>query len=194
MDTPPPTLPKPNPQMASRNVTDEKWQQEQESKEKQQKLDKIGRYRTKFNVNKRNNVNIKSSTEELDDELHFIEEQLGEPNDMEDNYMGLALVSACYGAEYVTDNQWNPLNLDLTGLGDTVKLNLTKFEPILEEMAIKYNTQLSVPVEMRLAMLVGTTVMTVHAANKGMSFPSKITPSSEFEGRTASVPDKYKSL
>ena len=123
-----------------------------------------------------------------------IEEQLGEPNDMEDNYMGLALVSACYGAEYITDNQWNPLNLDLTGLGDTVKLNLTKFEPILEEMAIKYNTQLSVPVEMRLAMLVGTTVMTVHAANKGMSFPSKITPSSEFESRTASVPDKYKSL
>ena len=130
----------------------------------------------------------------MDDELHYIEDQLGEPTDMEENFMGLGLVAACYGAEYVTAERWNPLQLDLTGLGDTVKLNLEKFEPLLEEMAIKYNTQLSVPVEMRLVMLVGTSVMTVHAANKGMTFPGKIMAASEFEKRPTTVPDNFKGL
>ena len=63
-----------------------------------------------------------------------------------------------------------------------------------KELAIKYNTQMSVSVEMRLMMLLGTTVMTVHAANKGMNFPSKIMTSLELEQQQAEVPDKYAQL
>ena len=191
-----PLPPPPTPQCPLKPSAEEQQaSREQEQAQKQRLLDKIGKYKSKFpDLSQRNKVSVKSSIEELQDELHYIEEQLGEPTDMEDNYMGLGLVTAMYGAEYVTENHFNPLNLDLSGLGDTVKINLDKFEPLLEELAIKYNTQMSVSVEMRLMMLLGTTVMTVHAANKGMNFPSKIMTSLELEQQEAEVTDKYAQL
>ena len=175
----------------------ERQDREYEQQQKQRILDKIGKYRQRFpDLEKRNNCSIKSDMEVLDDELHYIEEQLGEPRDMEDNMMGLGLVAAMYGAEYMTETRgMNPLNLNLSGLGDTTKLNIEKFEPLLEELAIKWNAQMSVSAEVRLAMLIGTTVMTVHAANNGMSFPSKIVSSHEMMQEEAEVDqDKYKGL
>lgn len=175
----------------------ERQDREYEQQQKQRLLDKIGKYRQRFpDLEKRNNVSIKSDLEVLSDELHFIEEQLGEPRDMEDNMMGLGLVAAMYGAEYMTETRgMNPLNLNLSGLGDTTKLNIEKFEPLLEELAIKWNAQMSVSAEVRLAMLIGTTVMTVHAANNGMSFPSKIISSKEMMQEEAQVDqDKYRGL
>ena len=175
----------------------ERQEREAEQKFKQQLLDKIGKYRQRFpDLEKRNNCSIKSDVEVLQDELHYIEEQLGEPRDVDDNYLGLGLVAAMYGAEYMVDTKgMNPMNLNLTGLGDTTKLNLEKFEPLLEELAIKWNAQMSVSAELRLAMLIGTTRMTVHAANNGMSFPSKIVSSQEYENVQADIDaTKYSSL
>ena len=141
---------------------------------KQMLLDKILAYRERFkSVKKRNNVSIKSSIEELKDEIHYIQSQLGTP-DREDNPASLALIAAMFGLEQVTERHYNPLNLDLSGLGQTTKENIDKFEPLLDELMIKYGKQMSLSVEWRLAILLGTTVLTVHSANNGMQWPGKI--------------------
>jgi hypothetical protein len=61
---------------------------------------------------------------------------------------------------------YNPLNLDLRGLGAVTKQNMHEFQPIIDELLIKYNTGLYAPPELRLAMAIGATVLTVHAANQ----------------------------
>ena len=61
---------------------------------------------------------------------------------------------------------YNPLNLDLRGLGAVTKQNMHEFQPIIDELMIKYNTGLYAPPELRLAMAIGATVLTVHAANQ----------------------------
>ena len=62
---------------------------------------------------------------------------------------------------------YNPLNLRLNGLGECCKGNITQFEPLLDELAIKYGAGLVVSPEIRLAVMIGTTMLTVHAANSG---------------------------
>ena len=149
-------------------------EKEKEQQMKQMLLDKILAYRERFkSVKKRNNVSIKSSIEELKDEIHYIQSQLGTP-DREDNPASLALIAAMFGLEQVTERHYNPLNLDLSGLGQTTKENIDKFEPLLDELMIKYGKQMSLSVEWRLAILLGTTVLTVHSANNGMQWPGKI--------------------
>jgi len=129
-------------------------------------LDKITAYRERFtHLKKRNNVSVKSSEAELMDELHFIETQLGSRTDTR---IGSQLVfAAAVGIEYTTSNVFNPLNLDLAGLGQVVKTNMTEFDPIIDELMIKYGAGLYVSPEWRLCMLMATLVMTVHAANAG---------------------------
>jgi hypothetical protein len=102
-------------------------------------------------------------------------------------------VAGMTGAEWVTSNKYNPLNLNLTGLGQTTRENISTFEPLLDEIMIKYGQKLVVSVEMRLALLIGTTVMTVHAANSGMSWQSKIAVASQ-KAEAAANPDKYKGI
>ena len=149
-------------------------EKEKEQQMKQALLDKILAYRERFkHIKKRNNVSIKSSLEELKDEIHYIQSQLGTP-DREDNPASLALIAAMFGLEQVTERHYNPLNLDLAGLGQTTKDNIDKFEPLLDELMIKYGKQMSLTVEWRLALLLGTTVLTVHSANNGMQWPGKI--------------------
>ena len=62
---------------------------------------------------------------------------------------------------------WNPLNLQLQGLGDVTKNNMDRFKPIVDELVIKYTTGMYMGPEMRLVLHVGALVMTVHAANTG---------------------------
>ena len=149
-------------------------EKEQEQQIKQALLDKILQYRERFkSIKKRNNVSIKSSVEELKDEIHYIQSQLGVP-ERDDNPASLALIAAMFGLEQLTERHYNPLNLDLGGLGQTTKENIDKFEPLLDELMIKHGKQLALSVEWRLALLLGTTVLTVHSANNGMQWPGKI--------------------
>lgn len=149
-------------------------EKEVEQQMKQAMLDKILAYRDRFkHVKKRNNVSIKSTIEELKDEIHYIQSQLGTP-DRDDNPASLALIAAMFGLEQVTERHYNPLNLNLEGLGQTTKDNIDKFEPLLDELMIKYGRQMTLSVEWRFALLVGTTVLTVHSANNGMQWPGKI--------------------
>lgn len=134
----------------------------------QQLLDKIGAYKERFPELRTRNpkLSAKSSVEEMEDELHFIELQLGSSRD---NSLGSMLfVGAMVGIETLT-LRYNPMNLRLEGLGKVAKDNLVEFTPLIDELMIKYSSGLYVTPEMRLALAVGSLVMTVHSANSGDS-------------------------
>ena len=129
-------------------------------------LDKLGAYRERFpHLKKRNNVNVKSSAEDILDELHYCEVQLGS---RQDGSMGcMVLHGAMVAVETIHRDVWNPLGLNLTGLGQVTKANMSEFQPIVDELMIKYGAGLYMSAEMRLALAVGALVMTVHGANSG---------------------------
>jgi len=123
-------------------------------------LDKIGAYRERFpELKSRNKCSTRSTVDELEDELHFIEKQLGG----KDQNIGFTALLACMsGLEYA-----NPLGLNLRGLAKVTKDNSTEFEPILDELMIKYGIGMAMGPEMRLCMSIGMMVYTVHSANSG---------------------------
>ena len=126
-------------------------------------LDKIGAYKERFPNLKSRNKKL-STPEEIEDELHYIQLQLGSST-QSGNFGALALCTAMTCLERSTEF-YNPLNLDLRGLGAVTKQNMHEFQPIIDELMIKYNTGLYAPPELRLAMAIGATVLTVHAANQ----------------------------
>lgn len=168
------------------------WAEEQEWK--QLCFDKITSYRDKFkSLKKRNNISAKSSLEEMEDEVHYIESQLGTADSGPDNPASMALIASMTGIEYLTENHYNPLNLNLSNLGKTTRDNIDKFEPLLDELLIKHGHKLVVSVEMRLCLMIGTTVMTVHAANNGVNWPSKIAAATAKVDEHANA-NKYESI
>lgn len=128
-------------------------------------LDKIQAYRERFvHIKSRNKVSGRSSIDELEDELHYIEQQLGQ----KEGHMGTsAFLLTLSGIEQVTMNHYNPLGLNLTGLSKVAQDNQGQFAPILDELFIKYATNVYVGPEMRLAMATATLMYTVHSANTG---------------------------
>ncbi len=128
-------------------------------------LDKIYAYRERFtHLKSRNKVGPKSSPEEVLDELHYIELQLGSQN----NNHGIAqtaLYCSMVGIERSTD-YFNPLGLDLTGLGRVAQSNMSDFQPLLDELMIKYQCGAYTSPETRLVLMVGALVVTVNAANQ----------------------------
>ena len=126
-------------------------------------LDKISAYKERFPNLKSRNKKL-STPEEIEDELHYIQLQLGSST-QSGNFGALALCTAMTCLERSTEF-YNPLNLDLRGLGAVTKQNMHEFQPIIDELMIKYNTGLYAPPELRLAMAIGATVLTVHAANQ----------------------------
>lgn len=129
-------------------------------------LDKIAAYRERFpNLKKRNNLSAKSSDEEIMDELHYIELQLGSGGGMH-NIGSTVLYGAMLGLEKITNDYWNPLGLNLNGLGTVAQQNMDQFQPILDELMIKHSAGTYTSPEWRLALAIGATVMTVNAANQ----------------------------
>ena len=133
-------------------------------KDKSLMLDKIEMYRQRFpNLKSRNKLSGKSSTEEIEDELHYCEQQLGQ----KEGNMGMhVFFMAMAGLEEVT-HHYNPLGLNLSGLTQVARDNGEQFGPILDELMIKYATNMYVGPEMRLAMATATLIYTVHSANNG---------------------------
>ena len=70
-----------------------------------------------------------------------------------------------HGLEAVTRDYWNPLGLNLTGLGTVTQQNMAEFQPILDELMIKHGAGMYTSPEWRLALAIGATVITVNAAN-----------------------------
>lgn len=125
-------------------------------------LDKIGAYRERFAHLKSRNKKL-SSPEEIEDELHYIELQLGSSQGVNFGASGLCMAMTCLER---STNYWNPLNLNLSGLSTVTQQNMHEFQPIIDELMIKYNTGMYTPPEWRLALAIGATVVTVHAANQ----------------------------
>ena len=128
-------------------------------------LDKLGQYKERFpNLKSRNKIGGRSSVEEIEDEIHYCEQQLG----TKDGHMGTQLfIATMAGIEHVTSNYYNPLGLNLTGLGTVSRDNQAEFAPIIDELMIKYGASMYVSPEMRLVGVMGTLMYTVHAANSG---------------------------
>ena len=129
-------------------------------------LDKIAAYRERFpHLKKRNNnVSAKSTVDEILDELHYCELQLGSASGGP-NIGATVLYGTLVGLERFTDDYWNPLGLRLTGLGTVAQQNMAEFQPIIDELMIKHNAGAYTSPEWRLALAIGATVVTVHAAN-----------------------------
>ena len=129
-------------------------------------LDKISAYRERFpHLKKRNNVTAKSTIDEVQDELHYIELQLGSTSGKGGNIGALVLSGTMHALETVTRDHFNPLGLNLDGLGTVTQQNMAEFQPILDELMIKYNAGMYTSPEWRLALAIGATVITVNAAN-----------------------------
>ena len=129
-------------------------------------LDKISAYRERFpHLKKRNTLSGKSTLEEIEDEVHYCELQLGSQGGAQ-NLGATVLYGTMLGLEKVTNEYWNPLGLNLTGLGTVAQQNMDTFQPILDELMIKHNAGVYTSPEWRLALAIGATVMTVNAANQ----------------------------
>ena len=136
------------------------------AEEKSALLDKLGAYRERFpHLKKRNNVTVKSSADDIEDELHYCEMQLGSRQD--NNIGGMILHGSMLAIETVHRDVYNPLGLNLNGLAKVTKDNMAEFQPIVDELMIKYSTGLYMGPEMRLVLAMGALVMTVHGANSG---------------------------
>ena len=136
------------------------------AEEKSALLDKLGAYRERFpHLKKRNNVTVKSSADDIEDELHYCEMQLGSRQD--NNIGGMILHGSMLVIETVHRDVYNPLGLNLNGLAKVTKDNMAEFQPIVDELMIKYSTGLYMGPEMRLVLAMGALVMTVHGANSG---------------------------
>ena len=162
---PPPPVPK-EPKVSKAELIADKEQQEYD--ERQSLLDKVGKYRDRFpKLKKRNGtLTIRSSLVELSDELHYIEQQLGKDEGPNGALKpgNLCFVACMHGLEMSTAH-WNPLGLKLAGLGQTVQGSIKQFEPLLDEFMIKHSLDIAASVELRILMMVATTVATVHMAN-----------------------------
>ena len=124
-------------------------------------LDKLMAYKERFPALKSRNKTLKT-TEEIADELHYVELQLGSATDH--SYAGKLFVLAMGGIEQL-NNMYNPLNLNLHGLSGAAQQNLPELQPLLDELAIKYGGTMYMPVEYRLCLAVGSLVYTVHVCN-----------------------------
>ena len=131
--------------------------------DKSKLLDKLGNYRERFpDLKTRNKVSARSSVEEIEDEIHYIQLQLGQ----KEQNMGVSVFLAAMAAMEEGSRHFNT-GLNLNGLHGVARDNQAEFTPIIDELVIKYGASMYVSPEMRLAMAVGTLVYTVHSANSG---------------------------
>jgi hypothetical protein len=129
-------------------------------------LDKLVAYKERFpHLKKRNNVSAKSSAEDILDELHYYEMQLGSKQDS--NMGAMILHGSMVAVEAIHRDVFNPLGLNLQGLAKVTKDNMAEFQPIVDELMIKYGAGMYMSPEMRLVLSIGALVMTVHGANSG---------------------------
>lgn len=129
-------------------------------------LDKIYAYRERFShIKSRNKVGPKSTAEEVLDELHYIELQLGSQGGQQAGLAPTALYCSLVCLERSTQ-YFNPLGLDLTGLGQVAQNNMADFQPLLDELMIKYQCGSYTSPETRLVLMIGAMAVTVNAANK----------------------------
>lgn len=129
-------------------------------------LDKIAAYKERFpHLKSRNKITAKCSIEEIEDELHYLELQLG--SSKTDTMGTMLFAGTMLGLETFTREVYNPFNLQLNGLGKVAKDNVAEFQDVIDELMIKYGASFHMAPEYRLILSVGALVVTVHSANSG---------------------------
>lgn len=130
-------------------------------------LDRLGMYHERFTwLKSRNKISARSSAAEIKDELHYVEVQLGSGGES-GGFGPQVFIGMMSALEIGTRDYFNPLKLNLSGLGSVAKDNIEQFVPLIDELTIKYGAGMYMPVEWRMAIAVGTLCATVHAANSG---------------------------
>ncbi len=153
-------------------------------------LDQLSAYRERFpKLKKRTNVNARSSVEDILDEIHFCEMQLGSSNT--GSFGATLFKGSMVAVEAIHRDVWNPFNLNLNGLANVAMDNLSEFEPLIDELMIKYGGNLYVPPEIRLILSVGALMVTVHGANSG---DARIATALQKMNETVKVPSSSKDL
>lgn len=153
-------------------------------------LDKLNAYRERFpHLKKRNNVTPRSSIEDISDEVHYCELQLGSKSDT--NLGALLLQGTMVAVETIHRDVWNPLGLNLNGLAKVTKDNMAELQPIVDELLIKYGAGMYMGPELRLALSLGALVFTVHAANSG---DARVAVALQRMNETVKTPDYAKQL
>jgi hypothetical protein len=145
-------------------------QDEKSIGEKKAALDSIDKY-TQFFPEKfpggPPDVTIDDDLEVIQFELDKIRAAVGNANLL--GSAKVALVAVCKTAEYATENLYNPLNLKLAGFGGVVQNNTDseEMESCLKELLLKHGQTLGnvLEPEVRLCILVGGMMLTVHSAN-----------------------------
>lgn len=129
-------------------------------------LDKLGGYKERFpHLKSRNKVGAKSSVEEIEDEIHYYEVQLGSSNN---SRLGMfVFLTGIKLVEEVNEKRWNPFGLKLKGLGNVAESNAEQLTDIIDELSIKYGLGMYMSPEMRLVCTVGAMMHTVHRVNSG---------------------------
>jgi hypothetical protein len=131
-------------------------------------IDQITSYRERFpHLKSRNKISAKSAPEEIEDELHYIEIQLG--SGKEKGLAATLFTGSMTALEAFTRDVYNPLNLKLTGLGQVARDNISEMQDVLDELSIKYGSGFYMQPETRLILGIGALIMTVHSANSGDS-------------------------
>ena len=160
------------------------------SEDRSKLLDVLQAYRERFpHLKDRNKISGKSTYEEIEDELHYIQVQLGGKRDGSAGKMVFCGVMS--GMEVATKGYFNPAGLNLTGLGQVASDNYAEVGDIVDELMIKYGAGMYMSVEMRLAVAIGATVLTVHGANSG---DPRVAAALEKMNRTVVLPESGKDL
>lgn len=103
-----------------------------------------------------------SSLQDIEEEVASAQHQLGE---QPTTGLGTDLVIQALSGLEIFTRSYNPLALNLHGLGEISRFKKAEFAPLVEEFMIKHGASLSLPVEARLAVTIGGIVAFVHMAN-----------------------------
>jgi len=107
-------------------------------------------------------VTAASSMQEIEDDVANAQHQLGE---QPTSGLGTQVLVNSLAAFEVFTQSYNPMALNLKGLGDFSKMKEAEFAPLVEEFMIKHGASLSLSVEFRIVMAIGSVVSLVHIAN-----------------------------
>ena len=111
-------------------------------------------------VNKR--LNVYSSIEDLRTEYKRV--TYGIEIEQSVKFSRRALVACVTGLEWL-NKKYDPLSLELTGWSETIMESLDDYDPVLEELAVKYKNSMQMAPEVKLIMMLAGSGFAFHLSN-----------------------------
>ena len=123
------------------------------------KLQRLGQKKGVI-VNKR--LNVYSSIEDLRTEYKRV--TYGIEIEQSVKFSRRALVACVTGLEWL-NKKYDPLSLELTGWSETIMESLDDYDPVLEELAVKYKNSMQMAPEVKLIMMLAGSGFAFHLSN-----------------------------